>query len=93
MTVDFEPINEDIRSAGRPILERTHELRSALRKMQKESQSTNKCSFIVKLATDEKENHFSRFLQRCRSAASMEQIKISVSNPHDGETAKIRILS
>lgn len=92
MVVSFRQIDDDTRLPGRPPIERTAELKEALIAMAQEAEKTNKYAFAIDLAKDEREEkHFSRFMQRCRSAANIAGLKISVTNPHDGKTAKVRI--
>lgn len=95
--VKYQQISvKETRSPGRPALDRTAELGKALSEMQKIAEKTNNYSFVIDLAEDEiddEKEHFSRFMQRVRSAAKQQGMKVSVTNPHDNKTARIRLVT
>ena len=72
---------------GRPMNERTREIHDAL----KMAKSAEKYGLKVRLQDDEIEK-FYRFTQRCRSAAKLAGMKVSVSRSQDSKYGNIRIL-
>lgn len=72
---------------GRPMNKRTKELFDALNL----AKSEGKYGLKVKLQDDEREK-FYRFTQRCRSAAKLAGVRVSVSRSQDSDKGNIRIL-
>lgn len=72
---------------GRPMNERTQELYDAMNRAKR----AEKYGLKVELQDDEREK-FYRFTQRCRSAAKLAGLRVSVSKSRDGVNGNIRIL-